>query len=125
MSAYDRDVYMRVYTFILKYLLSEARSWEELSIVAIESKRGNSTRYRFWMIPKRDQRARLSASLWGGGGKCVRLAFALFLEITLFVVLLSLYIHGWKIYMFYGVGLMLAAYLVISKTYVYLHVLPI
>lgn len=28
----------------------------------------------------------------------LRLAFALFLEITLFVVLLSLYIHGWKIY---------------------------
>lgn len=29
----------------------------------------------------------------------MRLAFALFLKITLFVVLLSLYIHGWKIYM--------------------------
>lgn len=44
-SAYDRDVYMRVYTFILKYLLSEARSWEELSIVVIESEQGNSTRF--------------------------------------------------------------------------------
>lgn len=32
-SADDRGIYMRVYTFILKYLLSEARSWEELSIV--------------------------------------------------------------------------------------------
>lgn len=29
----------------------------------------------------------------------MRLAFALFLKITLFVVLLSLYIQGWKIYM--------------------------
>lgn len=57
----------------------------------------------------------------------MRLAFALFLEITLFVVLLSLYIHGWKIYMLYGVGLMPAAYLVVRKTYayVYVRVLPI
>lgn len=56
-SAYGRGVYMRVYTFILKYLLSEARSWEELSIVVIESERRNNTRYQFFVIPKRDQRA--------------------------------------------------------------------
>lgn len=46
----------------------------------------------------------------------MRLAFALFLEITLFVVLLSLYIHGWKIYMLYGAGLMPATYLAVRKT---------
>lgn len=50
----------------------------------------------------------------------MRLAFALFLKITLFVVLLSLYIHGWKIYMLYSTGLMPTAYLVVRKTYAYI-----
>lgn len=108
---------MRVYTFILKYLLSEARSWKELSIVGDQVPSGVIVRgVGSGRFLKRDQRARLGARLWEGGGKRVRLAFALFLEITLFVVLLSLYIHGWKIYMLYGAGLIPAAYLAVRKT---------
>lgn len=97
---YNHDVfYTRVYTFILKYLSSEAKLQEEE--LPIESARIGgrrvetcihamcvSTRFLSGRLGVRDY----ISGWWVARSVCVRLAFALFLEITLFVVLLSLYI---------------------------------
>lgn len=90
---YDhRCLHTRIYAFVLKYLSSEAKLGGAPDRVRANG--GVKRMYAMW-VSTRGLSGRLGVRDYISGWwreACARLAFALFLEITLFVVLLSLYI---------------------------------